>query len=302
MRKVTKTYHNPPGELGPITEHNNRLIRIYNGSGSYNKEKIYGKIYGSNPVRNRLAHLYHKKCAYCESYEPEFEIEHYRPKKGIDGEIHEGYFWLCYEWSNLIPACHDCNKKRSKSTKFPIEGTRVTSPTIISNKYQFTDHNLLSRRLKREYPLLIHPEEPDFDPSKYFKYDRTGWMIPAANNTSRNFRRAKATINDIVRLNRDNLYLNERKNDLRVFEKRLIGIHFFYFQNFINHGAECANSNLQFDFHVIMSEIKEKGKPNKEYSFFWNYVFDNFYFFLPKRLKKRPKDRIRFKKLIEDHS
>jgi uncharacterized protein (TIGR02646 family) len=300
MRKVVKSYTNPPGDLGPVTKHNKRLIAIYNGAGKPNTDKIYHYVYGTKKVKNKLAFLYHNKCAYCERKDQEFEIEHYRPKKAVDGEIHDGYFWLCYEWSNLIPACHDCNKKKSKFTKFPIEGTRVKRPVIISGKYKFQDHFFLNRRLKRELPLLIHPEETDFDPRKYFKFDNTGWMIPAAGKLTRKYRRALSTIDDIVRLNRDTLYLNERKRDLRIYEKRFLGMFLKYFENHVNHGNVVARDNLRHEFNSILKEILDKGKPEKEFSFFWTYVFENIYLFLPKRLKKRPKDRTRFHNLISD--
>ncbi len=301
MRKVTKSYRNPPGDLGPTVKHNSRLIKIYCGTGACDNTKISPKVYGKTSIRNKLKNLYHSKCAYCERKDYEFEIEHYRPKKSVEGEVHTGYFWLSYEWSNLLPACHDCNKRKSKSTKFPIEGTRVSSPVIKSGQYAFQDHHFLSRRLKREYPLLIHPEEPEFDPCQYFKFDKTGWMIPAASKTTRKFRRANATINSIVRLNRDNLYLVERKNMLDIYQKRLIGIYYRFFYNFQKDGINSAEDNLQNDFFTIMKEIEDRSKPTKEYSFFWSFVLKNFYMFLPQRLKKRPKDRTRFKSLIEEY-
>jgi hypothetical protein len=80
-----------------------------------------------------LKHVFNGQCAYCESplkfdrYRG--DAEHYRPKGSVmwrdlatnkktkarcklsDGtEIdHPGYFWLAYDWRNLMPACADCN-------------------------------------------------------------------------------------------------------------------------------------------------------------------------------------------------
>lgn len=68
--------------------------------------------------------LFHEKCAYCESRTTAnfpLHVEHYRPKAGVtekrnedDPKIrdvidHPGYFWLAYEWYNLILACANCN-------------------------------------------------------------------------------------------------------------------------------------------------------------------------------------------------
>lgn len=304
MRKVTKSYDKPPGELGATIKHNKRLLKFSNGTGNPDTKNIYHSIYGAEPVRKKLANLYFNKCAYCETKDPEFQIEHYRPKRSVhDLGTHPGYYWLSYEWSNLIPACHHCNSSRSKSTKFPIDGTRVISPRIINGKYSFPDHNLQSRRLMREYPLLINPEEPNFDPEKYFRFDSLGRMLPKSNDiNSRPYRRAKATIEDIVRLNRDGLYLNERRKDLRDYEKRLLAMFMFYFRDFRLHGPAAANDVLRRSFYEVMSEIKSKAKPENEFSFFWSYVYQNFYMYLPKRLKKRPKDRVKFRKLISSHS
>ncbi|MFT7035372.1 MAG: hypothetical protein ACJA2S_003896 [Cyclobacteriaceae bacterium] len=297
MRKVIKDYGNPPGQLGPIPIHNQRLIAIYDGI-VLDTDKIHHYVYAEETVKKALSRLYHDKCAYCETKDQEFEIEHYRPKRGVEGIKHSGYYWLCYEWSNLLPACHDCNKKRSKSTKFPIEGARVNAPVINAGIYRFNDHNLLARRLKRELPLLVHPEEPDFSPEAYFKFDKSGWMSPAANSSTRKYRRAKETIENIIRLNRDPLFLNERKDGLRIYEKRLLSIFLLYFKNHQEHGKAAADSNLQHGFYDIMKEIREKGSPDKEYSFFWSDVFNNFYSFLPDKLKNRPKDKARFLNLI----
>lgn len=300
MRKVTKDYLTAPGELGAVPKHNTRLIRIFNGTGVPKTKKIYNSIYGEKKVHKKLAHLYKNKCAYCETVDKEFEIEHYRPKRSVDGEVHDGYFWLCYEWSNLLPACHDCNKGKSKAAKFPIEGTRVTRPVIKKLQYKFIDHNLLSRRLKREYPLLIHPEEPDFDPFAFFKFDNTGWMLPAANKKTRKYRRAAETIDNIVRLNRDKLYLTRRKTDLRNFEKRFLGLFFLYLKLKKEGHHHAAEIQLESNFSEILKDIKIRSNPKEEYSFFWNYVYDNIYFFLPKKLKKRPRDRTRFHKMINE--
>ena len=301
MRKVFKIYDPAPGELGPLTIHNNRLIRIYNGYGTINTDKIYPSIYGVAAVRKKLSDLYFDKCAYCETKDPEFEIEHYRPKAGVEDTTHHGYFWLAYEWSNLLPACHDCNKKRSKSTKFPIGGTRVDNPVIINNEYKFSDHYFLSRRLKREYPLLIHPEEPDFDPNTYFKFDELGKMLPAAKKNSFKYKRAYETIEEIVRLNREKLYIHERRLEIERYKKRWLVNFLFYLENFIKYGQNVADDILEKEFFGTLDEIKSRGKIDKEFSFFWTYVYKNVYSYLPKELKKRPKDRTRFIILTRKH-
>jgi len=93
-------------------------------------EKI-NDLYNDDDVRNALNQLYHNKCAYCEGLTNTAKftsrIDHYRPKNGIKGVTnHKGYYWLGYEWTNLLPTCEKCNIK--KSNQFPLkdETTRIT--------------------------------------------------------------------------------------------------------------------------------------------------------------------------------
>ena len=105
------------------------------------------------------------KCAYCEedlSRSHHGEMEHYRPKgevRDVDNQIvmirsasarpkkHPGYYWLTYEWRNLLPACQLCNKQPStkkpfgKGNRFPVNGKYATR-----KGYE-----------KREKPLLLNP-------------------------------------------------------------------------------------------------------------------------------------------------
>ena len=86
-------------------------------------------IYNSPKVKEKLLSLYNYKCAYCESKinnaTTSVRIDHFRPKdkvkninyKEIDG--HKGYYWLGYEWTNLLPTCENCNNK--KSNLFPLK-------------------------------------------------------------------------------------------------------------------------------------------------------------------------------------
>jgi hypothetical protein len=110
-------------------------------------------------VEDQLAIAYKNKCAYCERI-CKADIEHYRPKKGVVNDAtHLGYYWLCYEWSNLIPSCITCNREGAKHNQFPIIGPRVTAPSLLPNG----DLNLDLCRAQRsplldEIPYLLHPE------------------------------------------------------------------------------------------------------------------------------------------------
>ena len=63
-----------------------------------------------------LYDAFYKKCAYCEVNHSEaypIQVDHYRPKRKVtvNGQKveHPGYFWLAYEWWNLVPSCAYCN-------------------------------------------------------------------------------------------------------------------------------------------------------------------------------------------------
>jgi hypothetical protein len=131
----------------------------------YKRKSIKERFYfsGSGPFRG--------KCAYCETYVTHFQspdLDHFRPKLGVTDEEdvpitvdygwgstdHWGYFWLAYEWENLLPTCGKCNQaskiegeKIGKHNRFPVAGSHA----------KFDDE------VEIEQPLLLDPthDEPD---------------------------------------------------------------------------------------------------------------------------------------------
>ena len=80
------------------------------------------------------------------------DVEHYRPKGGWvqderDRLRRPGYYWLAYEWTNLLFACQKCNQS-FKRNRFPLAdpAARARSPTDD---------------LAAETPLLIDPASED---------------------------------------------------------------------------------------------------------------------------------------------
>lgn len=112
------------------------------------------------------------KCAYCEqeTYRDQHgDVDHFRPHSsvrdrhwarirvvigGIERE-HPGYYWLAYDWQNLLPSCVLCNqqwtdsagRRFGKADRFPVRGGYAVSPGEEAD----------------EEPLLIHPvfEDPE---------------------------------------------------------------------------------------------------------------------------------------------
>ncbi|CAN5569266.1 hypothetical protein BH09BAC4_BH09BAC4_04140 [soil metagenome] len=175
MRFVEKDLSDPPA----ILVENQTLIDLEaiakSGNGEAIKTKTYQGTYKDvagktqSKVRDKLNLAYHGKCAYCETF-TKAEIEHYRPKKAVnESPDHKGYYWLCYEWSNLIPSCHDCNTSGGKANKFPIQGIRVIAPLFDLNRVLAKNENLANEPLlMSEEPFLLHPEIDD--PNTFFDF------------------------------------------------------------------------------------------------------------------------------------
>ncbi len=76
-----------------------------------------GAIYGSKPVKRILVAAHSCKCCYCERKYDEprhLAVEHFRPKTAVrqsnkHKEQYPGYYWLAYDWDNLLLSCHECN-------------------------------------------------------------------------------------------------------------------------------------------------------------------------------------------------
>ena len=133
--------------------------------------------------RETIFACYLNKCAYCEGQyrltANEGDVEHYRPKGRVrDKENHivkivwagaqvnhPGYWWLASEWTNLLPCCSDCNRKR-KHNHVTLDqnnqATVTTDRTIAGKKDAFPLHGPLRANgpndpLQVEQPLLIDP-------------------------------------------------------------------------------------------------------------------------------------------------
>jgi len=124
------------------------------------------------------------KCAYCESEIAAAQhgsLDHYRPKQGVteNGQVvlsadgsrrHRGYYWLAYDWNNLLPSCILCNEPSTKLSggklvgkrnEFPIRGKRAWKPG----------------EEQEEMPLLLNPCRV-VDLSKHLRFEENGSITP----------------------------------------------------------------------------------------------------------------------------
>jgi uncharacterized protein (TIGR02646 family) len=222
MRLITKDLNNKPEIFEKQKTIDDWEKIASTGDTKLIKDTIYKGEYkdakgkAQSTVREKLNEFYFSKCAYCETL-CKAEIEHYRPKKGvIEDTLHNGYYWLCYEWSNLVPSCRYCNTEGGKGNHFPIKGTRIGKPTFDAQLKLDKEHIKANANiLLSEQPYLLHPEIDN--PTQYlsFKIDLHGQGIEIIGIDGVN-ERGEQTIK-ICNLNRENLKLARKKNVIDEF-------------------------------------------------------------------------------------
>ncbi len=256
MVHIEKDYNNPPADLMDSkwdTVKANVLIEK-------NNHKANSKCYRDSTLKE-LSKIYFNKCACCErSRGEELEIDHFRPKKARDkGDTqfhHSGYYWLSYEWSNLLPLCSSCNQ--AKSNYFPIKGKRISD----HNHQQANDIQQLQ---DYEKPLFVNPEI-DKLPQKHFIY------LPNGNVEGRT-----PEGNAMLEFYKMNSRTKVRDR------KKVISNYIHDIGKAIGRYYKSADANRKHRFEgsleVVFSNIKERSKKKHELSylhFFINQYFDEF--------------------------
>ncbi|HEX8220057.1 MAG TPA: hypothetical protein VF914_12720 [Chloroflexia bacterium] len=152
------------------------------------------EVYGHETVKKTLIAAQHSKCCFCESKTGlDGDVEHYRPKAGYrqskdEPLLRPGYYWLAYDWNNLLLACPACNQ-RFKKNYFPLANPNARAKSHKDD-------------VSTEEPLFINPAERD--PEQYigFRYEIS---YPIDDNPL-----GTATI-EALGLNRE--VLNEKRRD-----------------------------------------------------------------------------------------
>jgi hypothetical protein len=146
--------------------------------------------YKEHEVCLELDKLFKRKCAYCETkYEAAAarDVEHFRPKGSVaKAPRHPGYWWLAAEWTNLLPSCPACNRRRGHIEYQPgmtleeIELAEQARPKRTFGKgdtFPVRGDNWVTSEaddLLAEDPLLINPcvRDPQKHLEWVFGYDR----------------------------------------------------------------------------------------------------------------------------------
>ena len=125
---------------------------------------VSATIYNAPAVKAQLIADQHEKCCYCEAlllHVGYGDVEHYRPKNGFrqtsaSALEKPGYYWLAYDWHNLLFACSCCNSGHKRNL-FPL----ANHPAGRARSH----HDALAP----EQPLLLHPAAADPAPHLTFR-------------------------------------------------------------------------------------------------------------------------------------
>lgn len=198
-------------------------------------------IYAHQTVKEALKTMQHDKCCFCEakiSHISFGDVEHYRPKAGYKQDSSEpmqkpGYYWLAYNWDNLLLCCTLCNQQYKKNL-FPL---------LEPKKRARNHHNDITA----EEPLLINPTV--VNPKDFIGFHAE---IPYAIDGNVY---GKTTI-DILGLDREKL--NEQRRTRLAYIARLLNV------------IKLADSELSTDLQRLVEEtkldLKQFVSPNAEYS------------------------------------
>jgi hypothetical protein len=152
------------------------------------------------PYATQLAEPTFGKCAYCETSiagRDQIAVDHYRPRTKAEGlakgEISpDHYWWLAYEWRNLVPSCTRC--VRAKRNRFPVLGRRAEPFSSLDG----------------ESPLVLCPYGP-LEPDEHLWFEESGHVNPLSDQ-------GEVTI-QVLELNRDDLIQGRRRRAVQVLNR-----------------------------------------------------------------------------------
>jgi len=275
MISVKKDFTKPPASLTGNTCQSK--IKDCIDSKSYIKSDWYKK----EDTKKLLKEIYNNKCAYCEGYsnaQAPFHVEHYRPKDELTIKVnnkktkvagHKGYYWLAYNWSNLLWSCYWCDQ--NKSSQFPLEdeSNRIFNPPLKPDG-NLNKKECESIALKPETPLLLNPEIDK--PEEHFYFKRNGKIKSIS-------KRGKATI-EICQLNREDLCV-DRKKLVDSFNAEIIT----EVADYLDDKTELDFQNFNRNLNNILTKIYKKAEPENDYSRFGYFMFIRFEYFFIKKSK-----------------
>jgi uncharacterized protein (TIGR02646 family) len=162
-------------------------------------------VYADQTVKAKLLSDQNCKCAYCECYleGKSADVEHFRPKasyriaQGMK-RYTPGYYWLAYDWDNLLLSCQACNRA-FKNDIFPL--------------FDESQRDIAGKNISKEEPMILNPAKDDL--AKHIEFNR--YIIrPILHNGHLDFK-GSCTIN-LFCLNTRPVLLNARKRRWEEYE------------------------------------------------------------------------------------
>ena len=150
-------------------------------------------------LKGHLHEVFHGKCGYCEikiDYAELGTVDRYRPNNGVrdKNEFHQDlYWWLTFEWDNLIYACKECNQY--KGNYFPIKGRRA-----LNEKDDY----------ENEHRMLLNPYLDETDKHLNYIHSNDGHIDALTDEGNQTI--------ELLRLNRTNLLEGRRKARKEIIE------------------------------------------------------------------------------------
>lgn len=182
MIRANRSRAVPASLNGPAAEAEKKAAALYYatwqpGTAAFGKFEAYS----GNDVIDALRKMFHGKCAYCEGdiEKGTREVEHYRPKGGVEDPQHPGYWWLAHSWDNLLPTCGPCNKGlkqhlvTAEMTVDDVEALQAKPAAKLAgkaNSFPVGAARLVagSEDHAAEQPRLINPTRSD--PNDYLRW------------------------------------------------------------------------------------------------------------------------------------
>jgi len=181
MRYVDPALEPVPAEIN-FSNIKGALNELLNSLDRKAKDDVYrGEVRVGTNIEKRvviaLKRKYLNKCGYCESFEHEPCVEHHRPIGLVTGGTvrNKGYYWLAYEWTNMVASCDTCNERPYKGTNYPVRTLPINSiPPILANgDYDYAQFRYSSAYNVRELPAILHPEYC-LHPEQHFTFNLKG--------------------------------------------------------------------------------------------------------------------------------
>jgi uncharacterized protein (TIGR02646 family) len=261
MKKVRKDYTNPPLSLrSGRAPYYNAIRGVLANRGWFADAS---ELYRSDSVKGDLNLIYNGKCAFCEQTPAGSppQVEHFRPKGGVTGVDHTGYYWLAYEWSNLLLSCGNCNSTKGNNFDLFNNVDRVEYPSILSDGIDEYANFILHRPLIIERPKLLNPEIDD--PQRHLAFTPSGEIFHLSDRGEE----SKIRYN----LNRDELYVNGRKTKRDGIESK-----FLTRLNRYETRERNATTVIQDLIDVINEDIIQPINNNSSFSEFYKQMLFNY--------------------------